>query len=130
MKAFRQSNCVKWLGLFTLAMQFVLSFGHHHGHLSGRPCGATNAIADGQTAKGLSSITQSCSPADSDDDEDHCAICWTIAIAGTASLPVLEIIATPALAGIPLEPAKDVALKFSSPTASFQARAPPGGPIA
>lgn len=114
-----------------LALQLVMSFGHHHDH--GHDVyleDATHTAIAGEGSRCLPDSVAPCSPSDRDDDEDHCSICWTITLAGTALLPVLAIITPPALEGLPLEPAKVVALRVRAWTAAFQARAPPCGPIA
>jgi hypothetical protein len=88
------------LALLALAIQFVLSFGHHHGAaalaaptlvqasdvgakvqpLAGKNPFAQNAAA-GDFAKPLA--TNPVKPAGHDQDSDHCAICTVMALAGT-----------------------------------------------
>lgn len=88
------------LALLALAIQFVLSFGHHHGaaalaalapvqasdvgaavqHLAGKKLSAQDAAA-ADSAKPLA--TNPVKPAGHDQDSDHCAICAVMALAGT-----------------------------------------------
>jgi hypothetical protein len=111
----REMFCL--LALFALATQLVVSFGHVHLHEPHAPGAASPAACDAKA-------TAPC-PAHDDDDERHCSICWTIAIAGSVVLsapPVLEV--PPVAAAPPLAPI--VIGQFQdNTTVHFQARAPP-----
>lgn len=98
------------LALFALAIQFVLSFGHHHGAVAlAAPAIAMQASdAPGTTADNTlatrdaslgdpanASAARPPEPAsDQDQDSDHCAVCAVIALARTvlfAGPPVLPL---------------------------------------
>jgi Protein of unknown function (DUF2946) len=113
---------VAWLALFALAMQLVLSFGHtHRGDF-----GLTSAVAAGADQNHVGSPSPA--PADRDrgsTSDDGCAICASIALAGTLILTPPPGLAPPmrvkrvrfalVQADIPRGPAR----------ISFQARGPP-----
>ncbi|MBS0528746.1 MAG: DUF2946 domain-containing protein [Proteobacteria bacterium] len=84
------------LALLALAIQLVLSFGHHHGAtalaapaLQSDAGGARLAAAQALAAKDLAAQTSAVAattpakPASHDQDSDHCAICAVMALAGT-----------------------------------------------
>ncbi|MGO4711109.1 DUF2946 family protein [Bradyrhizobium sp. 2TAF24] len=108
------------LALLALAIQLVLSFGHFHadGLAHATPLTATS----GQTAASIPA-----GPASNRDNPaaDACAICATVAMAGTVlaatppapALPVAFIVA-------PAPRARDIDLARAS-GAAFRSRAPP-----
>ena len=85
MQVFRQHRYFRWLGLLAMALQLILSFGHHHDHTAKHLTSSSDIAARGIEVPGWGT-TQTSSTHDSDDDEGHCAICWTMAIAGTLTL--------------------------------------------
>jgi hypothetical protein len=87
------------LALLALAIQFALSFGHHHGAVAlaapavstqiahaGKTDAAT-AVATEDSAVGDSAKASAANPAgptsNHDQDSDHCAVCAVMALAGT-----------------------------------------------
>ena len=109
------------LALFALATQLVLSFGHVHLHEPHAPATAAPVSCD---ANAPTPANTPC-PAHDDDDEQHCSICWTIAIAGSivvAAPPVLEV---PRVTLVPPRPPITVGQLSDVSTVKFQARAPP-----
>lgn len=72
----KQQKLTAWLGLLALALQLVLSFGHHHSHEGGRhAAGISAATAASCTEKSSSA----CQLAPDDGDEEHCSLCWATA---------------------------------------------------
>jgi hypothetical protein len=107
------------LALFALATQLVLSFGHVHLHEPHAPA-ASPVSCDAKTQ----APSKTPCPAHDDDDE-HCSICWTIAIAGSivlAAPPVLEI---PRVTVVSPRPPIVVGQLAEASTVKFQARGPP-----
>jgi hypothetical protein len=115
---------VAWLALFALALQLVVSFGHTHGG----DFGVASAVAADQSHAGSPSGPVPAPPADRDrgsTPDDGCAICASIALAGTLILTPPPALAVPVRAkrvrfalvqaDIPSGPAR----------ISFQARGPP-----
>lgn len=113
MQWLRQQRGLAWAALLALAMQLSLSLAHHHHH---QPQAAASVL-EHHAAEG--------GPADEDDDHDHCAICWSAALASALVLPAPLGLASPAV--YRRAPHTDVA---ASPVldvvgASFQPRGPP-----
>lgn len=86
------------LALFALAIQFVLSFGHHHGaaaleapaisvQTSDPAAARPGATVDSQHAALTNSakrfVTSPAGPIGDDQDRDRCAVCAITALAGT-----------------------------------------------
>jgi hypothetical protein len=117
MRFFRRNRRFAWLALFALTAQLALTFGHVH--LPGVQHHA-DAIAQGSCG----SQTQSPCPADNDAD-DHCALCWTISIAGTLVVPAAPVVDLPPHERMRVEPLLSVGSLWGSETVHFQARAPP-----
>ncbi len=104
------------LALFALALQLVLSFGHHHA----LPLSPATAVAAVQTATPSAGSELPGQPA----DEDHCAICAVIHLAGTLTLPPPVVLPVPApqpVAWTQQPTTEHVALAARA----FRARAPP-----
>lgn len=104
------------LALFALALQLVLSFGHHHA----LPFSPSAAMAAAQTATVPTGPDLPGQP----NDEDHCAICAVIHLAGTLTLPPPVVLPVPAPLPIAwsLKPATQHIALLSR---AFHARAPP-----
>ncbi len=103
------------LALLALALQLVLSFGHHH-PLPFSPA----AAAAVQTAALPSGTDLPAQPA----DQDHCAICAVIHLAGALTLPPPVVLPVPApqpVAWTLPRATEHVALAARA----FRARAPP-----
>jgi hypothetical protein len=108
------------LGLFALALQIVLSFGHVHPGEFSTNDPATRIVADSGSALPQAPSDQS------DRAVDHlCSICALIQLAASA-LPALP---PPLAYPVRLVPSEAQAPRLpalaSSPETSFQARAPP-----
>ena len=104
------------LALFALALQLALSFGHHHA----LPFSPATAVAAVQTAALPSGTDLPGQPA----DEDHCAICAVIHLAGALTLPPPVVLPVPAphpVAWTLLPATEHIALAARA----FRARAPP-----
>lgn len=115
----RQRAWCGWLGLLALALHLLLSFAHHHDHEAG---GATVMASAGSLEPGSAGQ----SPAVPDDDGDeHCAICWAMAVAACIVLPALVALALTARQATPTPPSPAHALAESRRSGLFQARAPP-----
>ena len=105
------------LALFALAVQTALSFGHVH-------------VGDARHAAPLASTgTQPTGSAPTQhpvhDADGYCAICATIHLAATSSLPQPPQLPVP-FAARPVEHANCIATSFfSARRAPFQSRAPP-----
>lgn len=104
------------LALFALALQLVLAFGHHHPlRLACPEAGAAVqavALSAGTDLPGQPN------------DEDHCAICAVIHLAGTLTLPPPVVLPVPA----PLPVAwtlPPVTQHVALAARAFHARAPP-----
>ena len=118
MQPLRRQIHVVWLALFALALQLALSFGHvHHRGLDRQQAAFATANAFSDVAPGSSQ--------DDDDDEAHCAICWSVALAGTVILPSPPVAPTLPLVKEPFTQHAQVESVRSARPASFQARAPP-----
>ena len=105
------------LALFALATQLVLSFGHVHLHEPHTPAAVSPASCDGKASA-------SC-PAHDDDDEQHCSICWTIAIAGSVVFSTPPVLEVPRIAVAPPKAPIVIGQFQDNATVHFQARAPP-----
>jgi hypothetical protein len=119
MQAFWRHRVNGWLALLALATQLVLSFGHVHNH------GAPQAAAAAHACEGKASAP---CPAPND-DEQHCSICWTVAIAGSLVLTAPAALEAPSVEAVPLEPATVTGQLRDAGTVQFQARAPPSPSI-
>ena len=86
-KQLRHDKRVRWLALVVLALQFALSFGHVHNHSLTHPPAVSLVHCD-------QSPTSAC-PLHDDDDESHCSICMTMAIAASLILITLPAIVVP-----------------------------------
>lgn len=119
MRFVRQHRGLGWLALMALVLQLVLSFGHHHDHAAAHReiAASSNTCAPGSA--------DSC-PAHDDDDDEHCSICWTMALAAAAVLtfPIVPK-ALVERAVRTLRPQWTQHVRGSSVPGSFQARAPP-----
>lgn len=130
MRISRQSCCMRGLGLFALTLQLILSFGHHHELHSTRQVSANSTNGYAVVANCPHAVMQFCPLQDSDDDNEHCIICWSIAIAGTAALTDLPAVRIPNVTVPSSQPATETPSTAFTRMASFQARAPPAALIA
>jgi hypothetical protein len=106
------------LALFALATQLVLSFGHVHVHASHPPEAASPAACDAKAPA-------PCPAHDGNDDDHHCSICWTIAIAGSVVPSVPPILEDPRLAVAPPKAPIVIGQFQDNASVQFQARGPP-----
>jgi len=119
MRFFRRNRNLAWLALFALSAQLALTFGHVHLH-------TVNHSADVASSAACSANTQSPCPAHDDGDDDaHCPLCWSIAMAGTLVVPAVPVVDLPPRGRIRVEPLLSVGSLWSAETVHFQARAPP-----
>lgn len=103
------------LALLALALQLVLSFGHHHP----LPIAPAAALAAAQTVALPSGTDLPGQP-----DEDHCAICAVIHLAGSLTLPPPVVL--PASTSLPVAWVLPPATQHVALVArAFRARAPP-----
>jgi hypothetical protein len=119
MKGFWRHRVNGWIALLALATQLILSFGHVHDH--GHQPGGHQAASAARTCEGKASAP---CPAP-DDDEQHCSICWTFAIAGSLVLTAPVALEAPSLEAARLQPAMVTRQLSDTGTVQFQARAPP-----
>lgn len=104
------------LALVALALQLVLAFGHHHA----LPLSPSVAVAAAQAGALPSGTDLPGQP----DDQDHCAICAVIHLAGTLTLP--PPVALPVPAPMPVAWIVSPATQHTAlATRAFRARAPP-----
>ncbi len=114
----RQRPWCGWLGLLALALQLVLSFAHVHHH----EAGGAAAMAAGSLEPGSAGQ----SPAHPDDDGDeHCTICWAMAVAAGIVLPALAAWAFVSRRVTAPLPGPAPAAATACLSRLFQARAPP-----
>jgi hypothetical protein len=111
------------LALFALALQLVLSFGHVHVDksrlASASAATAATAIAKGDLARKPGTPGQH-NPAD-----DFCAICASIALAGSLVVPATPALDLPPTIERVWVRQADARQALGPPRLSFQARAPP-----
>lgn len=117
-----------WLALAALALQLVLSFGHIHaseilgslGPMAGQGTASAVIVADRQHDPSGSQ-----DPADDAAAEGACAICASMALAGTLLLP--EPVKLPLPSAVPLKATWSGERRIAStaPFRHFQSRAPP-----
>jgi hypothetical protein len=117
MRFFRREQRIAWLALFALAMQLVVSFGHVHVHAARQPA---HAAAQGACAPGTPAPCPS-----HDDDDAHCAICWTVSIAGSLVVPAPAALVIPLQEPEPVAPPPSAGTFADNENLGFQARAPP-----
>jgi hypothetical protein len=115
MRFFRRERRIAWVGLFALAAQFTLSFGHVHIHSVQR---AAHAAVSSSCVPG----THGCP---SHDDEAHCSICWTISIAGSSVVPAPAALIVPLVEDRSVDPQLSMGAFADKGSVHFQARAPP-----
>ena len=124
MRLFRRHTEFRGLALFALALQLVLSFGHSHADGAGSPA----RFASTSVALACRTITrpapeQNCperNPVDA-----ACAVCWTIAHAGSVVLAEPPAVPAPAPAAAGPIIDRTTAAVDEIATASFEARGPP-----
>jgi hypothetical protein len=109
--------------LFALALQFVLSFGHVHihggweaGHLA--EAGLSLLAADDDSGAPSN-------PVDHHGADDDCAMCASIALAGSLLVPQAAILVRPVDAALACPSGRPAEAAPNNPTYHFNARAPP-----
>jgi hypothetical protein len=102
------------LALLALAIQFGLSFGHFH------PIAAPAAAGQSIQQQQLPS-----SDHDSDQSDDHCAICAVMALAGTALFATPPVLPLPQPAEYRYLAADASFVHLNAVRLAFQPRAPP-----
>ena len=117
MRHLRRRTDLGYLALVALATQLVLSFGHTH---APRTPDANLALACRTFF--TPAADQNCPPLNKHDD---CALCWTVAAAGTLVLPEPPALALPSFEGKIWLAQLDQAPLLAIPTAAFDARGPP-----
>ena len=117
MAAFRRSE-FSWLALLALALQLVLSFGHAHTHA---PLAAGPALTQSHGSNSTAPAPQR----SDHDDEQHCSICWAVAIAGAVVLAAPIAVLLPTLAAQPPQAPAVLGALPGRASIKFQARGPP-----
>ena len=118
MHFFRHRPRLGCLALLALAMQLAGSFAHFHATRAGQESAALACRTFFPPAP-----AQPCPPSHRDDK--CCAICWTMALAGSVAVPEGPVLALPELAAGSVLPDCARRLAARVPTAAFQARGPP-----
>jgi hypothetical protein len=119
LKKLRHRQGLRWLALFALAVQFVLSLGHIH-----LPGGEVTGLVFAQPDQCPTQL-QSCQPSHQDEDPDACPICLATALVGSSVIPQPPTLPSPDMLAGTIEPehfAQSLPYAF---TAKFRARAPP-----
>lgn len=115
-----------WVALFTLALQFYLSFGHIHPDDIYGPVGGLLTVAETVALPSAESVRSI--PADQlqDDNDALCPICATMYFLSTSfTAEVPQVLPLPFVAR-PVEHTAAVAAFFIAPRrAAFHSRAPP-----
>jgi hypothetical protein len=106
------------LGLFALVAQLVSSFGHVHAGGVGYDSAALACRTFFPQAAG-----NTCPP--SHEDDNGCAVCFTISMGGSLVLPEPPALVLPVVSAEGRCPEQTRALTPNVETAAFQARAPP-----
>lgn len=117
MRHFRRRAQIGYLALVALATQLLLSFGHTH---APRVPDANLALACRTFFEPAND--QGCPPLKKHDD---CALCWTVAAAGTLVMPEPPALPLPATVSESRLPERDRPLTLDIAVASFDARGPP-----
>ncbi len=105
-----------WAALFALALQIALSFGHLHPlHTASAP--TLMAQAEGPLHSG-GGDPRDCA-------QDICAICVSISLASTVTLPPPLILAAPVATYAVIEFRRSTVVQPRLPQHPFQTRAPP-----
>ncbi|UPK25584.1 DUF2946 domain-containing protein [Bradyrhizobium sp. 195] len=123
------------LALFAMLVQFALTFGHSHWFAQAAPLAqATLQQADGakESAKGVVAVdrtaVQKQSPSSPDrehPDEDNCAICAVVAMAGTVVFAAPPVLLLPQAIELLLRTTDAEFIHLKSAGTAFQPRAPP-----
>lgn len=129
------------LALFALAIQFVLSFGHHHGAVAlaapavamqasdAAGTEADNTLATRDASLGDPANASAARPSepasDQDQDSDHCAVCAVIALARTVLFAGPPVLPLPEAYQVPHLTTETEFNHLNSRRVVFQPRAPP-----
>lgn len=129
------------LALLALAIQFVLSFGHHHGAVAlaapaiamqasdaaGTGTDKTLATPDASVSDAANaSATRPAEPASgADQDSDHCAVCAVLALARTVLFSAPPVLPLPDAYHVLYLTAAAEFNHLESRRVAFQPRAPP-----
>ena len=118
MRHFRRRADIGYLALVALATQLFLSFGHTH---APRVPDASLALACRTFFK--PAADENCPPLKT--PRDDCAVCWTVALAGTLVLPEPPALVLPAPEIESWAPQLRPAQVATIRAAAFDARGPP-----
>jgi Protein of unknown function (DUF2946) len=117
------------LALFALAIQFALSFGHHHGAAAQTvPIGLTDAGLAVATQVADSQAEQQQQPSNHDNDQqnpDACAICAVVSLANNLLFTSPPILLLPQAAEFLYQITDAEFAHLGSVHRAFQSRAPP-----
>ena len=118
------------LALFTLAIQFVLSFGHFHAIPANAAAEIQSGFTDTSRAAplGASSEAQKPEPSNHDSDQqpaDACAICAVISLAHTVLFATPPLLLLPQAIGLHYVETERELIRLNSVHPAFQSRAPP-----
>jgi hypothetical protein len=116
-----------WLALFALACQLAFSFGHVHLGKFGVSALTAGKFGIGLAAQAADAAGTPPSPQKypARPDDDFCAICANISLAGTLILPVLALILAPVLFTYVLRWSLAARASASFGHQPFTARGPP-----
>jgi hypothetical protein len=113
---FRRQRKITWVALIAMAIQLVVSFGHVHGDRLPHPADANNLSA---------AVDEQGAPAQSQDLNGSCALCWLMQVAGTLVLPELTSLPVRATHWEGPPPTPALPLPLPDRLYIFQARGPP-----
>ncbi|MFA5901973.1 MAG: hypothetical protein WC829_22990 [Hyphomicrobium sp.] len=127
MRFLRRRSSPILIALLAIAMQAtaMLAHMHVHGHAHGHAAVGARAWAQGVVSLACRSFVRQGCPAVPQQPERDCPMCYALAAAGTAVLPiVIQVRSAPQPYEV-LQPPR-IAVPLTAPTtAHFQARAPP-----
>ncbi len=120
---FRLRPSLGYIALFALALQAAMALGHTHAH---KHPGADNLLSRAITYGACAPTERpQCPPADHDDNDTACAICWSTHVASTVVLHAPPALRLPSNFVETRLPIRSAVSTRSNDTVHFQARAPP-----
>lgn len=120
MRRFRKRRSLGSLALFALVLQFALSFGHYHNHP-----GEHHDTTASKSFFCEQWSSAKCGAPDDDDDENHCSICMTMALARSLVLSEPLAIRIPQIPTNGFKPQRHTDSLPYAVIAQFRARDPP-----
>lgn len=127
MRFFRRQSSPGLVALLAVAMQAALILAQAHVHAHRHVAAGAHGWATGAATMACRAIVrpQGCNPVVPHDHRHDCAMCWSLAAAGTGLLPppAAAAVETPRFVALP--PLRVAAAPPGRDTLHFQARAPP-----